>query len=311
MSSQSEVPHYPLVTAVVLNWNGLADTVTCVGCLRQSTYPNLRILLLDNASAGDEADALAEALPDLPLYRSAVNTGAAGGMARLSQLALEQGADYVLVLNNDTEPPPEMIARLVATYRATPGMGLLTARELTAGHPERGNRLGARYLPLFCRVEWQFAPHGEPLPHPLPFDVVSGCMHLVSREVAAKVGLLDGEFFIYWEDVDWCLRACAAGYQNYCATDTYIVHKSGATSTPERGPNLTQLYLVCRGHALLIHRHARGLARLLAPLRALAGIAATMLPAVVRPSRRAEALAKWHGFRDGWLRRPPTLPRGG
>jgi GT2 family glycosyltransferase len=107
--------------------------------------------------------------------------------------------------------------------------------------------------------------------------------------------------------VDWSLRCRDARYTNYCATGAHVLHKSGASTDSAPGPNLLQLYLVCRGQALVTRKHARGLARVVAPLRALAGIVATGLQALLRPAWRPVAAAKWRGFRDGRRRYPPDL----
>lgn len=295
----------PLVGVLLLNWNGYTDTRACLHALADSTHRRWRAYVLDNGSRTDEAAALRDEFPAADIVRVPANLGYAGGHVALAPRALAEGCDYLLLLNNDTLVPPEMIAELVRTYRQLPDAGLLAARERLEGSDSAPDRLGATFRPLFCLVRWQFAPREAELPVALPWPVVSGCAVLVSQPVLERVGMLDESFFAYWEDVDWSLRMEAAGYRNYCAGHAFVRHHSGASTAAATGPNLTQLYLVCRGQALLTRKHARGLARLLAPLRALAGITATGLVSLVRPGRRPVARAKLRGFCDGWRRRAP------
>lgn len=296
-------PSAPLVGVCVLNWNGLEDTIECLQSLRQSTYPNLRRFVLDNGSRIDPAP-LAQQFPEITLLREPRNLGYAGGNNRAVEAALAGGCDYVLLLNNDTVVPPEMIERLMAAYQSLPQVGLLSARERLHHAPTEPDRLGATWRPRNCTIRWLYAQ--EELTEPLEVDAVSGCAVLLSREVAERTGLFDERFFAYWEDTDLSLRVKAAGYRNFCAGDAYVLHKSGRSTGGEGGgPNLPQLYLVCRGQAMIVRKHARGGARLLAPLRLLASSMLAAAKSLCKPGYAREGQAKLDGFRDGWTGRPP------
>jgi hypothetical protein len=293
----------PLVAVIILNWNGLADTLECLQSLRHSDYRRLRIIIWDNGSREDPAAALAD-YPEVMLLRSADNLGFAAGCTRAAARALDEGADYLLFLNNDTHVPPEMIARMVAAHGATPRAGLIGVPEVVPDRPEAPRRLGATWLPLSCRVKWRRAPAHAALPDPLPLDVISGAALLVSREVARQVGLFDEAFFAYWEDVDLSLRVKQAGYTNLCATSTHVVHKCGRSTGAVAGFSRTQMYLLCRGQALMARKHARGLGRLTAPLWLLASGILAGLIGFARPRRRKLMRAKLAALTDGWQGKP-------
>jgi hypothetical protein len=297
----------PPVAVIILNWNGLADTRACLQALRQSVYEPAWVLVFDNGSRDGSPEALRAEFPEVEVLTSPTNLGYAGGNNRGLQWAQERGAELALLLNNDTLPPPEMIGTMVAAYQAADRPGLLTVRERVPGAEQtRGDRLGARWLPLSCRVQWLFAPSADDPAGPVvEVDAVSGCALLVSAEVLNGVGLLDEMFFAYWEDTDWSLRARAAGYRNYCATAAHVVHLSGRSTGQERGPNLRQLYLVCRGQALITRKQARGLGRVTAPARLLASGLLAIARGLLQPGYRPTACAKVRGLRDGWRRRPP------
>jgi GT2 family glycosyltransferase len=295
----------PRVAVCILNWNGMEDTLECLQSLRASTYTNLDVIVLDNGSR-DDPSPIQEQFPEITLLREPRNLGYAGGNNAAAQAALERGAEYLLLLNNDTVVPPEMIERLVTTYQATPQAGLISPRERLHGDPAAPDRLGATWLPGSCKVRWLYGEAAEALPEALAVDTVSGCVVLLSREVAEATGLFDEAFFAYWEDTDLSLRVQAAGYRNYCATEAHVLHKSGRSTGSGSGPNLPQLYLVCRGQAIIARKHARGLAKLLVPLRLLLSAAQARAKGLRRPGYRGEMQAKLDGFRDGWLGRGPS-----
>ena len=116
----------PSVFIVVLNWNGLADTLECVRSLDAIEYQNRTVVVVDNGSANAEADQLEAARPGLIVLRSRENLGYAGGNNLGIRLALERGADYVWLLNNDTIVNPGCVTELVATGERDPQAGILS-----------------------------------------------------------------------------------------------------------------------------------------------------------------------------------------
>ena len=275
----------PLVSVIILNWNGLDDTLECLQSLRQSTHRRLRLIVWDNGSREDPSAALS-AFPEITLLRSESNLGFAAGCNRAAEYALAEGTDYLLFLNNDTVVPSEMIGAMlrasqmieamVQAHQANGQSGLIGVPEQLYGQPEAPRRLGATWLPLSCRVRWVYGKGDEP--EVLPLDVISGCAMLMPADLARQVGLFDELFFAYWEDVDLSLRVKQAGFENVCATSTSVIHKSGRSTGRQPGFNATQLYLVCRGQALIARKHARGLGRVTSALRiGLSGLVARFL----------------------------------
>ena len=289
----------PQVAVLILNWNGLADTLECLASLRHSTYANQRVIVWDNGSREDPGPALA-AYPEVTLLRSERNLGFAAGCNRAAEYALGEGADFLLFLNNDTLVPPEMIACLVQAHAATANAGLVSVPEVNPIEP--GTRyLGGQWQPLTCRARWRHAPLHACLPECLPLDIISGCVTLVSREVAARVGLFDEEFFAYFEDVDLSLRVQRAGGANVCATTSHVTHKGSRSSSSHE---VGKAYLLYRGGALMVRKHAAGAGRITAPLHLLAGAVALWVKDWLRPGERPLMRARMAGLRDGWRRRP-------
>jgi GT2 family glycosyltransferase len=293
----------PMVAVIILNWNGLDDTLECLQSLQQSTYARRQVIVWDNGSREDPVAALA-AFPEVTVLRSEENVGFAAGCNRAAEQALAEGAEALLFLNNDTVVPPPMIETMVRALQQAPNAGLIGVPEMLYDRPEAPRRLGAKWLLLSCRVRWIYAGLDRELPEYLPLDVISGCAMLLSRGLAEEVGLFDEQFFAYWEDVDLSLRVRQAGRVNTCATTTTVVHKSGRSTGREPGFSKAQIYLVCRGQALMVRKHARGLGRLTAPGRLWLSAVAAGLVGFVRAKSRKLMLAKIAALIDGWQRRP-------
>src|SRR3954453_12196768 len=94
--------NHPLIIIVVLNWNGCADTIECLESVRALDYPNFRTVLVDNGSTDRTVVATRQHFPDVHIIQNGRNLGYAAGNNVGIRYALRQGADYILILNNDT-----------------------------------------------------------------------------------------------------------------------------------------------------------------------------------------------------------------
>src|SRR2546429_9611321 len=103
----------PLVYVVLLNWNGLTDTLECLASLRKQDYPSVKTVVVENGSANAEASIIEREYPEVKVLRQAKNQGFCEGNNIGIRQALADGANYVLILNNDTIAPPQLISELV------------------------------------------------------------------------------------------------------------------------------------------------------------------------------------------------------
>src|SRR3990172_4830039 len=110
------LPHIPKVSIVILNWNGLKDTLACLESLKAVDYPSFEIILVDNGSTDGSPEklaSLAKENPKIRLILNSKNLGFSKGYNVAIQKALEHSAEYVLLLNNDTRVNPRFLAPLV------------------------------------------------------------------------------------------------------------------------------------------------------------------------------------------------------
>jgi GT2 family glycosyltransferase len=283
----------PEVTAVVLHYGSAAVTRRCLASVAASRYPRLSALLVNNAPAEPWEIA---GLPPTTVIAPTSNTGYAGGNnLALRALQARDGA-YALLLNNDAELEPDAIAALVACAETDPRIAFV------------GARVGAPDGAAVDHGRVTFGPYlvGRPAPRAVAAvdaQWVSGCALLVRLAAVPAVGLLDEQFFLYGEDVEWCLRARRAGYR--------VVHEPAAvvrhTDAVSAATTTRRAYFLARNAILLSRRHGGVLTR----LRTLAACAALPAASFARRLIRREPLAPaawvWRGMLDGLRERPPRL----
>lgn len=283
----------PLVCVLILNRNRRDDTLACLASLLPSAYSNLLVCLLDNASSDGSAAAVRAAYPQtVHVIETGGNRGYAGGNNVGIAWAREQGADYVLLLNEDTIVDPAFIGELITTAEARPQVGFLGPLVYHHDEPQIIQSAGGMVAP-----DWRTYHRGQneldagQYTQPYEADWVSGCAICMRMSVVDRIGMLDPEFFIYSEEVDWCLRAGRAGFRGLVVPASRIWHK-GVRRDYAPSPLVT--YLSARNHLrLLVKHHAGGPAL----LRAMARNVRTLTSWTLRPrwrNRRAhrDALAR-------------------
>jgi GT2 family glycosyltransferase len=231
------------VGVVILNWRHSDDTIRCVESLLESDYPDLLPVIVDNDSGDGSEARLRAAFPALPLVQTGANLGYAGGNNRGIERVLAEGAEYVLVLNNDTRVERDCIARLVGTLEADRTIGQVGPKVIDA---ERGT-IGA----VGGEVRWAVAEPRQ-IGHPEVdrgqysrienVDYVPGTAVLVRGAAIRQVGLLPEEYFLYFEDVVWSLRFRRHGWRTV-ADPGAVVHHWESTSTGPDSP-LKRYYMV-------------------------------------------------------------------
>jgi GT2 family glycosyltransferase len=287
-----------VIAAVVLTWNGREDTLACLASLaRLPDRPDV-VVVVDNGSTDGTAEAVRESFPDAELIRSEENLGFTGGNNLGIERALELGADHVLILNNDAEAEPGAIRALVDEAGRRPDAGSLGSKILFADPPDLIWFVGARYDP---RVGYNGRQLGYRERDDGRFDEVHetdracGAAMLVPRAVLEQVGGFDDDLFLYSEDVEWSLRARAAGYRHYVVPASVVRHHVSAAAGGESSP--LPLYYGMRNSLTVAERYAP-LGRLATWRRRVVALAAHLAQAVAAPGRVAGTRAVLGGFRD-------------
>lgn len=290
----------PLVVTVILNTNRRDDTLACLASLAESHYENHRTIVLDNASTDGSVAAIRSAFPAVDVIQLEENLGYAGNNNVGVWAALERGAEWVFVLNEDTVLDPGCLPRMVDVGQSAPDVGVVGPMVYHFDEPNviqsAGGRLGRRWQSVH---EGANEPDEGQFAHPRPVDWISGCAIMVRREAIEAVGALDERFFYYWEETEWCLRVGRQQWRVMHAPRAKLWHK-GVQRDYRPSPSVT--YYNTRNRLLLLAKHR---APLLVRLAVWGEIARTLTSWTVRPrwrSMREHRDAMWQGLVD-FLRR--------
>jgi hypothetical protein len=248
----------PKVSIIVLNYNGREDTLACLRSLEHLTYSNVQVIMVDNASGDGTAEAVRASHPDVVVIETGANLGFTGGNNVGIRRALEDGADYIMLLNNDTIVAPDCIDVMVEVMENDPAVGVTgpmiyyySAPETiwSAGGEIDWSRGTTRMIGVNEEDKSQYGLS------PRPVDFVTGCALLVQRDVWEKVGLLDDKFFMYYEETEWCVRAARAGYKIMLVPGAMLWHK---ISIEARATSPRTYYYMTRNRLLFLHRTQAG-----------------------------------------------------
>lgn len=242
------------IGVVVLTWNGRAYTLDCLRSLTAQTTPHT-VYVVDNASTDGTPDAVRAAFPDARVSVNAENLGFASGNNVGLRRAFAEGANAVLVLNNDTTLAPDALHRLVAAAETHPDAGILSPAILHAQPPHRVWYGGATADP---RTGWSHHLHYNAAYADLDMTVhtvprTTGCAMLITRACYERVGGFDDAFFMYFEDVEYCLHARRAGFALYLVPEAVVYHHVSASSEGVKPANST--YYGVRNGIITFDRH--------------------------------------------------------
>jgi GT2 family glycosyltransferase len=280
------------VYVVVLNYRTPNLTISAVEHLLDSQLPDRKIAtwIVDNNSGDDSVTRIQEHFPDLPVISSHRNLGFAGG----NNLALRQilatvptDADrddtFVLLLNSDVEVSPDALARCVAFMEAHPDAAVVGPKVLMPdGRLDLACRRG---FPTPARAFWKLTGLSRRYPDNPRFtgynlthldedmttevDSVVGAFMLVRLRAIDQAGLLDDEFFMYGEDLDWAYRIKASGWRVFYVPEARVLHLKGASS---RRQSYRMIYEFYRAMWLFHRKHYAAHSRFLLNWLVLAGI---------------------------------------
>ena len=255
---------YPLAFVVVLTWNNAPDAIECLKSVACLDYPNAHVLLVDNGSTDGSVGLIRTEHPDVEILETGENLGYVGGSNAGIRHALEAGAEYVLLLNNDTKVAPDSLNNLVSAAERFPDAAFLGPKVCHLQEPGIIQSAGAR-------LDWLWRSHQRGLDEEDrgQFDrleeveyVIGGAV-LIRASLLDQIGLLDPDFFMYRDDVDWCLRARRLGYRILYVSDATIWHRSHRVREAQL-PFMT--YYMTRNSLILLAKHRGGVLRFTAVL---------------------------------------------
>jgi GT2 family glycosyltransferase len=222
----------PLVTCVIVNWNGWQDTIACLDSLRRIEYSNLLVVVVDNGSTDDSVARLREAHPDVCLIENGRNAGFAGGNNTGIREAMRHDTEYIWLLNNDTVPAPGALREMIDMAQADPMLGAVGSVLFYASAPKKVQAWGGGWINLW----FGHSTHATEQPRDgRELDFLTAASMLVRRIVFEQVGLMDDRYFLYWEDAELCYRLRRSGWKLGVAPQGTVLHKVNASAKKDKG----------------------------------------------------------------------------
>jgi GT2 family glycosyltransferase len=288
----------PSVYILTLNWNNASATVDFLRSCAAITYPNFRVVIIDNGSETGSLDLFTAQFPTAKLIVNGSNLGFAAGMNVGIKYALQQGSDFICLINNDTLLAPDMLDQLVSAAihceadLASPAIYYMNL-------PERIWSIGGWRSRVTLEITQCYRHLDDVnLQEPFVVDYVTACGMLLRQQCVERVGLFDERFFMYYEDMDYCLRAKALGSKIVVVPRAKMWHKVGATIGGSDSP--AERYHMALSSVRFFKKHIRGQRWLIVgPYRTASALKTiTRLLLKGRPdSVRAYAYGLWEGIR--------------
>jgi GT2 family glycosyltransferase len=223
----------PRIAVIILTWNGRALTLECLESLEAVQTPNTEIIVVDNASDDGTVGAIRDEYGDgVTVIVNDANLGFSRGNNVGIEHAMANGADVVLLLNNDTAVAPDFLDELVKPLLEDPGIGITapliyyyTPRDRIwfAGGEIFLGRGTARHTGIRERDVGQYGTARD-------IDYATGCALMVRREVIERIGGLDPSYMAYFEDTDFCMRARGEGFRIRYVPAAKVWHKISAST---------------------------------------------------------------------------------
>ena len=229
------------VSIVIVNWNTRDLLLKCIESLKIKTQQTkIEIIVSDNNSSDDSAEAVKKHYPDVTVLRNASNLG----FAKANNVGIRFAkGKYICLVNSDIELVDDVVDKLYQYIETHNNIGAIGPQTVNADMSIRKN---CREFPtlknafnealfldkifpgikFFRARSMNWYSHNETR----QVEVLSGCFLMVRKKVIEKIGMLDDRFFIYGEDVDWCKRISLAGWERVFYTDTKAIHYAGSSS---------------------------------------------------------------------------------
>lgn len=242
-------PH-PHVGIVILNWRHPEHTVACLKSIEHLDYPSYEVVIVDNGSKNGSLEGLRRRFPRVTIIENGRNLGFATGCNIGIAHLLRRKADYILLLNDDTEVAPQSLTHLVQIAESETLIGIVGPKIYYFDRPDviwsAGGAIAKHGESSHRRINQTDDTRDETVQD---VDYVTGCALLIKRPVVETIGLLDERFFAYFEEAEWCTRSRKAGYRIVYVPQGRVWHK---ISDGERTQSWDYIYLMTRNRLLYL-----------------------------------------------------------
>jgi len=219
----------PLVSIIIVNWNGHKWLGKCLRSLEVQTYKNFEVIFVDNASTDDSVAYVRKNFPGVKVIETGSNLGFAGG----NNIGYSNSVgDYILLLNNDTFVPEDYLEVFIRVFDVIPNVGSAQSKLVLMDKRDTLDVCGSYWTASTFLYHYGYAQDAtdSKFNNPLPVFSNKGAAMLIRRDVIEKIGLFDVDFWCYYEETDFCHRVWLAGYECWYYPAVTCYHAMGGSS---------------------------------------------------------------------------------
>lgn len=287
------------IAIIIPTWNHWSQTKRCLDSLAELTYPHADILIVDNGSTDETVHQVETNWPAVSLIENGENLGF-GKACNVGISHIKPETTHILLLNNDTIVPPDLLENLLATASTLPALGILTPQLRYLDTPDQIWFTGSRrhWLTLEAADLGPVQPRSSlPVDTTIQVDIVFGTAMFIPRSVLDQIGGFDEDFFLYYEDLELCGRVQELGYTLYYTPNTTIYHQVSAST--DDGQEM-YYYHRARSSVLYFRKVTAGWRIPFIILNRTASALRTSFR-LRQQCKYLEIAAYWRGIRDGLL----------
>jgi len=214
----------PNISIVILNYNGGQDLSECIESVMKIDYPNYEVIVVDNGSTDNSISNIRERFPRIKIIENKHNLGFPAG----NNVGIrESTTPYVLLLNDDVVVGRDILKDLLSAIKVYPQAGVIGPAILYYKDPEYIWAAGGKISLFGYTSHIDKGRKSDTYDIPRYVDYITGCAVLIKREVIDSIGLLDPDYFLYFDDADYCYRAKRAGFKCLYIPPPTVRHKTG------------------------------------------------------------------------------------
>jgi hypothetical protein len=229
IAKKEQISTVAKIVAIIVTWNKQQHVIRCIDSVLASTYPIKKVIVVDNASSDGTAKTIKDRYCNstiVELLENPKNLGGSGGFYTGIKAALDHQPGYLWLLDNDVTVDPDALKNLIFVMEQEQSAGIVGSKVYFAQAPEIIWGLGAyvNYRLGHISVVGDKVKDSGQYSRVMKLDYVPMCSFLISTEVVQQIGLVDPEYFVYSDDVDYCTRAKQAGFEVYNAPNSVAWH---------------------------------------------------------------------------------------
>jgi len=248
--------YHSKVSIIILNWNGKEDTLECLESVQRIDYPNFDTIVVDNGSSDQSVIAIQKEFPEVKVIETGKNLGYAGGNNVGIRYALENGADYILILNNDTIVDSQLFKAFINAATKIHEDAILSAKIYYFNDRKKIWYAGGQQIKQTARfkhVGIGCNDNDKDYKTIMETDYASGCALFTNASVFRNIGLFDEKYFLTYEETDFCYKAKKKNIKCYVVPEAKVWHKISVSFGGEESP--VYRYFLTRNRLLWAERH--------------------------------------------------------